>query len=208
MPGFPAIDRRNGRRHAHGLRHRPDRRQLDNSNKFNVRGSPLCVRAFPGGRNSENNRQGPQRRDHQISLKRIRFERQRDRPEPRLLGHRSERSDGRPRRLFKRPKSRPNCQCVSPRSSGFSAGPGLSDIRIIAGTHSIDFSVPNIDKAANLRLDLFTLQGKYVQTLFNARTKGGKFSVPFGQKNVRFGAAAVYCAVLSFGRAEILPYGS
>ena len=104
------------------------------------------------------------------------------------------------------PKADQVVNVSAPRSSGFSAGPGLSDIRIIAGTHSIDFSVPNIDKTANLRLDLFTLQGKYVQTLFNARTKGGKFSVPFGQENVRFGAAAVYCAVLNFGdQRKVLP---
>jgi beta-galactosidase len=74
-----------------------------------------------------------------------------------------------------------------------------SDIRIIASAHSIDFSVPNLDKTADLRLDLFTLQGKYVQTLFNMKTFGGKFSVPFSQKNAHLGAAAVYCAVLHFG---------
>ena len=81
-----------------------------------------------------------------------------------------------------------------------------SDIRITAGAHSVDFSVPNIAKAANLRLDLFTIQGKYVQTLFNNNSNGGKFSVPFGQKNALLGAAAVYCAVLHFGEArKVLP---
>ena len=91
----------------------------------------------------------------------------------------------------------------APRSAGPAAGTGLSGIRIIAGTHSIECSVPYLDKATDLRLDLFTLQGKYVQTLFNTTTRGGKFSVPFGQKN---GAAAVYCAVLHYGdQRGVLP---
>jgi hypothetical protein len=81
-----------------------------------------------------------------------------------------------------------------------------SDIRFIASAHSIDFSVPNLDKAANLRLDLFTLQGKYVQTIFNMKTFGGKFSVPFGQKNARLESAEVYCAVLQYGDVrKVLP---
>jgi hypothetical protein len=100
------------------------------------------------------------------------------------------------------PKADQTVNVAAPHKAGLSAGPALSDIRIIAGAHSIDFSVPNSEKAENLRLDLFTLQGKFVKTLFSANTFGGKFSVPFGQIK----GAAVYCAALHFGDArKVLP---
>ena len=82
----------------------------------------------------------------------------------------------------------------------------LSNITIISRIHSIDFSVPNMNQATSLRLDLFTLQGKYVQTLYNTITKGGSFSVPFEQNHARFAAAAVYCVVLRCGKTQkVLP---
>ena len=101
------------------------------------------------------------------------------------------------------PKADQTVNVAAPHTARLSVGPALSDIIIIAGMHSIDFSVPNVDKAENLRLDLFTLQGKFVQTLFSANTCGGKFSVLFGQK---IDAAAVYCAALQYGDArKVLP---
>jgi hypothetical protein len=88
-----------------------------------------------------------------------------------------------------------------------SASISASSIKITAGIHSIDFSVPTLGNVTNLSLDLYTVQGKFVQTLFSTATKGGCFSVPYNAKNFSHARATmIYCAVLHYGgMKKVLP---